>query len=93
MWMCIDVMYEVCSRRGLHCHLRRQRQMCIRDGVEEERHDDTMGKVEVYMHGRRVEMTSSASSPPQVTAFTSPISDASARIEMFSATVRLHPLE
>jgi hypothetical protein len=42
--------------------------------VEEERHDDTMGKVEVYMHGRLVEMTGSASSPPQVTAFTCPSS-------------------
>jgi hypothetical protein len=51
--------------------------------VEEERHDDTMGKVEVYMHGRLVEMTGSASSPPHVTAFTCPLVDASARIERF----------
>ena len=51
--------------------------------VEEERHDDTMGKVEVYMHGRLVEMTGSASSPPQVTAFTHPHVDASARVESF----------
>ena len=51
--------------------------------VEEERHDDTMGKVEVYMHGRLVEMTGSASSPPQVTAFTRPLVDASARVEIF----------
>ena len=49
--------------------------------VEEERHDDTMGKVEVYMHGRLVEMTGSASLPPQVTAFTRPLADASARVE------------
>ncbi len=62
--------------------------------VEEERHDDTMGKVEVYMHGRLVEMTGSASSPPQVTAFTSPLDDASASVEniFLGKTVRFHPL-
>ncbi len=51
--------------------------------VVEERHDDTKGKVEVYVHGRRVEVTGAASSPPQVTAFTRPLVDASARVERF----------
>ena len=49
--------------------------------VVEERHDDTKGKVEVYMHGRLVEMTGAVSSPPQVTAFTRSLVDASARVD------------
>ena len=42
--------------------------------VDEEHHDTTKGKVEVYMHGRLVEVTGVASSPPQVTAFPPPSS-------------------
>ena len=53
----------------------------IDPSVEEERHDDTMGTVEVFMHGRLVEVTRAASSPPQVTAFSRPLVDASARVE------------
>ncbi len=53
--------------------------------VEEERHDDTMGKVEVYMHGRLVKMIGSAISPLQVTAFTRLLADARARVERIYA--------
>jgi hypothetical protein len=49
---------------------------------EEERHDDTEGKVEVYMHGRLVQVTPGGGvSPPWVTAFTRPLDDANARVD------------
>jgi hypothetical protein len=49
--------------------------------IDAEHHDTAKGKVEVYMHGRLVEVTGVASSPPQVTAFTPPLVDANARVD------------
>ena len=54
---------------------------------EEERHDDTEGEVEVYMHGRLVEVTPGGGvSPPRVTAFTRPLDDANARVDEITST-------
>ena len=58
--------------------------------VEEQRYDVTNGTVEVYMHGRLVDMILSTTAPPQVIAFTRTLDDASPSVERIFSRAKPH---